>query len=60
MISLAGDVDVISPGPVTLSVHVAVVLSDLRPGPVRHRPRPRRVLGVVTRPAGEGRLAVKL
>jgi len=48
------------PGAVTLSVHVAVVLRDLGPGPVRHGPGPRRVLGVPARPPGDGRLAIEL
>ena len=50
----------LSPGSVTLGVHVSVVLCYLRPGPVRHGPGPRRVLGVVARPPGEGGLAVEL
>ena len=44
----------------TLSVHVAVVLCDLGPGPVRHGPGPRRVLGVVAGPTRERGLAIEL
>ena len=48
------------PCALALCVHVAVVLGDLRPGPVRHAPRPRRVLRVTPGASGEWGFAVKL